>query len=513
MGKVKSTICLVLITLIIVAACFFCTVSFSYADGLHSWHSLVDLTKKDATLGEKSVNGEYSGGSYVAVYYPDGVISAKEYENNVAGYKADIKEYEGQADKQEKLEAAQEKLEEYEGKYTAYGSLYLETEKVMENGKVSEDFKTSFAQNVCALKERYGALNIDGAKLSVRDELTVQATLPFKMSSQNAIYNWFAYTGEFTVFYGSSADSATKILPESKKDAVINDYVKSASTRRSADGQYYVSISFTSAGAEAIKSATEEASSSYLYFKVGDDSVISLTVDSQIDQKTLYIGGNSVYNDETANAAAALINSALNGTQTDLSMTCGDIYQLPASFGNNALMLLYIAFGVCFVGMLVFFFVRYGLLGFANLYTYLIFLFGMLVSVYAISFLYIGVGTALALLLTSVLLCVSTAVTYEYARKQYETGKTIAVSVKNGYKKCFWHIFDIHVALALFAIILYAIALPSLSAFAFTLFLGTVFSGVCALAIGRFNWAIMMSLTKNQSGFCRFKKEEVEDDE
>ncbi|MDE7158305.1 MAG: hypothetical protein K2N74_01900, partial [Clostridiales bacterium] len=498
--------------LIIVAACFFCTVSFSYDNGLHGWHSIVELTDKDATLGG-TVASDYKGGSYVAAYYPEGVITAKEYENNIAGYKADIKEYEGQADKQKELEDTKQKLEEYEGKYTAYGSLYLETEKVMDGDKVSEEFKNSFAKNVCALKERFGALNIDGASLSTKDEFTVEAVLPQKMSGQNSVYNWFAYTGEFTVHFGSDEDSATKVLPENKKDAVITDYVKSAGTRRAADGQYYVSVTFTSAGAEAVKSATTEASSSALFFKVGDDSVISLSVDSQLDQKTLYIGGNGVYTQETASATAALINSALKGTQTDLKMTCGDVYQLPASFGNNALMLLYIAFGVCFAAMMVFFFVRYGLLGFVHLYTYLIFLFALLVSIYGISFLYIGTGTALAVLFTSVLLCVSNAVTYEYARKQYATGKTMAVSIKNGYKKCFWHIFDIHIALATFAFILYAIALPSLSAFAFVLGLGTLFSGVCSLLIGRFIWAIMMPFAKNQSKFCRFKKEEVEDDE
>ena len=36
MGKVKSAICLILTTLIIAAACFFVTVTFSYDDGLHT---------------------------------------------------------------------------------------------------------------------------------------------------------------------------------------------------------------------------------------------------------------------------------------------------------------------------------------------------------------------------------------------------------------------------------------------------------------------------------------------
>lgn len=524
MGKVKSAICLILTTLIIAAACFFVTVTFSYDDGLHTWHSLINLTKKDATLGGTLLNGDYTGGSYAAVYYPEGVITYNEYENNLEGYDAAIGEYESRiaseqdAKKVEELKKSlkdtQDKRGEYAEKYTRKGTLCFETEKAIENGEISDEFKASFRSNVTALKERFGALDLDGAKLSVLDGYTVQVTLPQMMSSQSAVYTWFAYTGELTVLFGTDEDSATKVLPENKRDSKIGDYVKGFSTRAAADGQQYVSVAFTAAGAEAIKTATAEPeSSSALYFKVGDDTVISLRVESQLDQKTLYIGGNDVYNSETVAATTSLLNSALKGTQAELKMTVGDMYRLPASFGDNALMLVYIAFGVCFVGMMVFFFARYGLLGFVHLYNYLIFLFALLICLWGIPFIYLSAGTVLAVLLTSVLLAVSTAITYEYARKQFATGKTMSVSVKNGYKKCFWHIFDIHIALAAFSFVLYAIALPGLSAFAFTLGLGTLFSGVCALAIGRLNWASMMAFTKNQSGFCRFKKVEVEDDE
>lgn len=518
MGKVKSAICLILTTLIIVAACFFVTVTFTYDDGLHSWHSLINLTKKDATLGGTLVNGEYSGGSYVAVYYPDGVISESEYENNLEGYDAAIEEYEARIaageDLQESLQETQDKRTEYAEKYTKVGSLRLETEKAIKDGKVTDEFQTNFNNNVSALKERFGALHIDGAKLTVRDGYTVQATLPQMAGSQDAVFTWFAYTGELTVLFGTDADSANKVLPENKRDAVITDYISSVSTRTAADGQHYVSVTFTKEGAAVINTATADASSSSaLFFKMGDDTVISLRVDSQLDQRTLYIGGNNVYTEETVAATAALLNGALKGTPTELKMTCGDVHQLPASFGDNALMLVYIAFGVCFAGMMAFFFARYGLLGFVHLYNYLLFLLALLIAVWGVPFLYLSTGTVLAILLASVLIAVSTAVTYEYARKQYATGKTMAVSVKNGYKKCFWHIFDIHIALAAFSFILYAIALPGLTAFAFTLGLGVLFSGVCTLAIGRLNWAAMMSLSKNQSGFCRFKKEEVEDDD
>ncbi len=179
MGKVKSAICLILTTLIIAAACFFVTVTFSYDDGLHTWHSLINLTKKDATLGGTLLNGDYTGGSYAAVYYPEGVITYNEYENNLEGYDAAIGEYESRiaseqdAKKVEELKKSlkdtQDKRGEYAEKYTRKGTLCFETEKAIENGEISDEFKASFQSNVIALKERFGALDLDGAKLSVLD--------------------------------------------------------------------------------------------------------------------------------------------------------------------------------------------------------------------------------------------------------------------------------------------------------------------------------------------------------
>ena len=155
-----------------------------------------------------------------------------------------------------------------------------------------------------------------------------------------------------------------------------------------------------------------------------------------------------------------------------------------ALYGDSALVYMYIAFGVLFVAMMVFFFVRYGLLGFVHLYTYLLFLLVTLLCMWSLSFITISTGTFAAVLLASVLLSASQAIVYENARKEYAAGKTVAAAVKNAYKKCFWHIFDLHIVVAGVSFITYAIALTQLSGFAFMLGLCTLFSGICALAVG-----------------------------
>ena len=86
-------------------------------------------------------------------------------------------------------------------------------------------------------------------------------------------------------------------------------------------------------------------------------------------------------------------------------------------------------------------------------------------------------------------------------------------SVKEGYKKSFWHVFDLHIVIAVLSFIVYGIGLSNLSLFAFILGLGTIFSGLACLGLNRLTWAAMMSFTPKKGAFCNFKREEVEDDD
>ncbi len=489
MNKTKSAICLVLITILIAVLCVASTVSFSYGtDGMHTYNSFIRVMDKDAGMG----------GGYTAVYYPEGVISAEEYETNV------------------KKEPDEEKRAEYEDKYTSYanGAIYLEKEKVFgkDTQEASEEFKTSFANGVSAITRRFERKCIPGARVEVSDGFTVRVTLPALAENPGTALSFFGYSGEFSVAYGSDLDSASTIMPKKPSES-IKEYVKGAYSRVSQDTAFVI-IDFTDKGREAIKSATASAtssSSSTMFFKVGDDQVIGLTVSEAIDQSTLGISGS--YTADSADTVAVLIDEALNGVQTDLAMSVGEVKIYESGFGGMSLTFLYIAIGVAMLAMAAFFLIRYGLLGFSHIYSYLSFALCMILCVAFVPFLYLSAGTVAAFALTSVLLCMSNIVCYEYARKEYALGKTMTSSVKTGYKKCFWHIFDLHIAVALLAFLIYAIALTELQTFAFVLGIGAVFSGVCSLAVNRFCWAITMIFNKNKGAFCRFKREEVETDD
>ena len=502
MGKVKSAICLILMSLLIAVMCFFCTVSFKLND-IDTFYSTLNLTGKDITLGSELDEENYIGGGYSAIYYPEGVIPAKEYEDNLSAYQA--------AEDTEKVEEYQEKYPEA----LKVGGLYLEKEIASEDGQtVSDAFKEKIAKTFSVIKDRYEALRIDGMKIEVVSDYALRVTLPQIYSAGSYALLAMTYTGAMTVSVGSSADSATQVFPENKKNAVIGDYVKGFSSRTAADGTAYVGITFTKLGREVMKEQTANAgsSSTSVFFKVGDNTPVQFSVSSQIDQNTMYISGS--FTKESAKATCVLMNSALqNGLEGDLSVTYGDMLILPATYGSNALLFVYIAFAACVLAMAIFFFARYGTLGFAHLYTYLMFLFAMLLCIWAIPFLYISVSSVLGLLFASIVLGVGNALPYEYARREYAAGRTMTASVKSAYKKTLWHVIDLHIVLAAIAFIIYGISFTGLATFAFTFGLGVGFSAICSLLVGRLAWASMMSFTKKKGSFCRFKREEVEDDD
>lgn len=485
MSKVKSAVLLVLATIIIAVLCAMCSASFPIPNSVNEYHSVVSIIAKDSTLG----------GGYYVTYYPEGVISAEEYVANSNAFGSDT-----------------EAKEKYQAKYVSYGTgaIYLEKETVFdeEANEVSESFKEDFDAAATAVRERYEAQHIAGVKVEVCDDYTIRVFLPDLLESPSTTLAFFSYTGEFSVAYGSESD---KVIEADRRNT-INDYVKGVSARTVQDTSYVV-IHFTDLGREALKEATSAAAeeAGTLYVMVGDNAVISLTVSSQIDQNDLYISGN--YTAETSGAVSILLDKAVNGTQTDLKLTAGDARYLEAQWGENTMLFVYIGLGAFALLSALFFFVRYRALGFAHLYAYLLYLPSMALCLAFISFLHLGVGGVAAIVLSSVLMCVSNASVFEAAKKEYALGKTMVSSVKTGYKKCFWHIFDIHIALALAAVLTFAIALTELQVAAFVFLLGVIFSGVCVLGVTRLMWASMMSLSKKKEAFCNFKRGEDYDDE
>ena len=509
MGKIKSTIALICITLLVAVLGFFCLASFYYGeDDMNKFDSVLTMTEKDFNLGASyGASGTgYMGGGYAAVYYPEGVISAKQYQDDLGQYAAD----------------ETDKIAKYKDKYVSYagGTLYLEKEVVCkkDSTEISEDFISNFNAVAEMMAKRVERLDVGGARVDVKDDFTVRVVLPATMDSSSYSYVLQAlpYSGELTVSYGSDEATATTVLPR-RANEPITDFVKSARAT-SMNGSPYVVIRFTQLGEEQLHIATAPDGngtvSGTLYFKVGGETFLSLSMSEQVDDNKLYISSSS-YTKEMAAAVAATLDTSIEGTGKGFTMEIQELYHYTAGYGELALTLVYAAVGATMLGMMIFFLIRYRVLAFANLYSFLLVLFPMILCVWAIPFTYIGVETVMAVLLAGVLLSVSNAVVFETARKEYAQGKTLGASVKAAYKRLFWTIFDIHIVVALLSFMVFFVAVTNLSVFAFVLGLATVFSGICSLGVNRFFWAVMSGLSKKPAALGGFKrsKEAFEDED
>ncbi len=492
MGKTKSAVYFVLITIVLAVLCAWCSVSFPA--GIYSVNSVISAIDRDAVLG----------GTYTVVYYPEGVISAEDYEANLLG---------------------ESDPDEYKAKYQSYGTgaIYLEKESVLDGDKISAEFIDSFNRNVTAIRARFEAYGLEGTRVEVADDYTIRATVPDfiwdkldqtqKDQSESfdvmgSLFAKMALTGAPTVAYSNET------IIENSDEMKYVDYVSGVSYQYANDTAIVV-ISFTDKGRALIKEKTAGATSSStatLQFKIGDESAIELTVTEVLDQPALYINGGGLTS-RTAPVIALVLNDAIHGTNTDLALTTGVLQTLPSTNGDNTMLFIYIGLGALMLASAIYFFVRYHKLGAAHLYGYLTYAVGMVICVSFIPFLNLGVAGVAAIVATSLLLCVSNAVAFEYAKKEFALGKTMTSSVKTGYKKCFWHLFDLHVALAIASILVFAIALTELQTFAFIFFLGVVFSGVCSLGLTRFYWYLMMGMWKKKDGFCNFARNEEDEDD
>ncbi len=509
MTKVKSAVALILSTILILGLCFICTVSFSYGvDNMNTFNSVVSRMAKDANIGNSYASGErYVGGGYSAVYYPKGVISAQEYSDNLEGL---TDAAQADPDNAEKAEAVTEYTENHVRYPDENGALYLEKETVYgkDGTEISEEFKTEFQNALSLVRNRVERLHVEGAKVSVRDDYSIAVALPAYSDATAIALNYFAYTGDFMLKYGSDAASATPITLA--KGETIRDYVRGA-RYMAGNNSAAVVVDFTGKGKKVLSGWTDTAAETAvtLYFYVGENTVISLSVNEKIDSSTLYISGN--YTEGSAKAVALTMDSAINGEKTDLTFTVGDTIRREAQFGNLALTLLFAAFGALYLGLAVFFFVRYRALGFVFLYSSLLWLFSMILLVWAIPFLHLGVETFIAAALAAVLLAVTTVMTYESVKKEYAFGRTMAASLKTGYKRVLLPVLDVHVVLALISFITFFIALTELRVFAFTFGLGVVLSFL-AFALGRFFWSVFMIYAKDKGKFCNFKREDSDDE-
>ena len=490
MGKKKSVVLMVLLTIVIVALCLITAFpAFAVPGTVKKWNPAVKQYDFGADLS----------GGYYAYYYPKGVISEAEFSDLTA---------------------------EDQANYQKVGGLYMskdEDDNILDaEGNVTSEFKTAFEAATEEICNRYAKKQYSDFKVSVYNEYALRVELPAYEMSKNQndsssyvsqVITLFSLTDELLI-----AEGETTV--EELKEKEISDLIKSVSL----DTEYevvYLSIKFTKLGKEMVKDFVENGSSSdsastSLNFKMGDNTVLSVSASQITENNNIRYPLANESEIRHAETLEILFSSALKGG-FDIQfneVTTSEIRSFDSVYGDNATLFLYIMILVAMVGMATFAIVKAGRYGVVNLYTMLSY---FIVTALCFAFITEGVfevslGTAFIFLAGLALTNVLNAHVYNAIKAEFMLGKTVESSVKGGYKKTLLGIVDIYAVLLLGGIAL-LIGGAGLHTFAAQALICIVTGAFINLLWARVINYIFLSASKDKYKYFRFVREEDDDDE
>ena len=495
MGKKKSVVLIVLSTIVLAALVFISVASFPLGTPYY-FQPLLGLIDLSTDLG----------GGYYTVYYPEGVISEKEYDALVADYEARLETPDTSDDVADPAD-----------EYTRHGGVYLSADITASDGSVTERFAAEFDTAYRILQERFEQKNLSGHAVKLQDDYTVRVEVPATTEDASTLFDTFAYSGELRF-----TDEHFETLMDGNAR-----YVKSAEAVQMTEDTYGVAINFTAEGqarfyevttelaaaASSDSTGSDEHNHTMFYLCIGEDRLLYAEVSEAMNQPTVYISGS--FNEvESAETVAVLINSALADEDVfSIELNAPYVYSLAPTMGENAGLWVAIAFGVLSLAMIVWSLVRYKGMGLAHVYGFLTFALVYILCISLIGGVALNIGGVLAILFAGAMMCGFDWFAFKNIRDEFATGKTLTSAIKSGYKKSLSLTLDAHIVLFLASLILYFASFGAAHAAALILMLGVVISAACTLGVTRFFLYIWLSQAKRKIAFCNFKREEAEEDE
>ena len=511
MGKKKSTVLMVLLTILMAVLCAITVFPTTPIPGtVFIWNPAVMQYDFGSDLG----------GGYYTYYYPTGVISETEYKE---------------------LEA------EDQEDYVQHGGLYINTDPmygIVDDSEPDEDnngfvdaFEEQFKSAVAVISERYAKKGYSDFRVAVVDDFALRVQIPASektdltsaFDNACATFGLFSNTGEMTI---TLTDSVVSELNEYEISEIINEF--------SVHTQYnvaYLKVTFSSVGEEIVNRfleevyaaniETESSSSSQaedvtLKIMLGDEAFVTLdqsSVDNGLfyNEREVRVPMKSIDDIDYVETLVVLLNSAMYNAEgfdfTFESIATSEVRTFGTILGVDTLFLLYIALAVVILVAIVYAVVRMGKFGVASAYSTVAYL---IVTGICFAFITGGVyeitlGTALMFALGLMLVTVMDTFSYKAIKEELALGKTVFSAVKNGYKNSIMFTVDVYAVLLLGAIAL-LIGVPALQTFATQAMICIITGAFCNLLGTRCVSYMLLSASKDKYKYFRVVREDNDDE-
>ncbi len=501
MGKKKSVVLMILLTIVIGVLCAltaFPAFTLPGTNGVKKWNPVVLQYDLSADLG----------GGYYAYYYPEGVISEAEYQNNVAVLEGEEKT-------------------DYEQSYMQVegSSLYFSTDEKLNvtiGGELSADFISAFDKASKEIANRFADKQYSDYRVSVVDGYALKIQLPASENSDkaSAALAYLANTGKMTIKKGGEV---IDMLQE--EGATVNDVIKriSIGTRYKAA---YLSIRLTDEGEDMIESVKGSLSASTaaqssadtstlttLDIVIGDETIAQVYSDSVMHDNEIRVLFVDEVNKDYIETVKILMESAMTTGGFDITFEADAVRVYEPVYGDNALTLLFIAIGVVIVATVIASIIKMGKFGVVSLYATLSY---CIITLICFAFITSGtfevsLGTVLVFLLGLLLVNLLQTVIYKAIKEKKAQGKAVISAVKGGYKDTLGTIIDIYAVLILGSLAL-LIATAGLRTVALQALICFIAGAFINLLWARFINFTYSSAHKDAYKYYRFVREDDDDE-
>lgn len=495
MGKKKSIVLMVLLTIVIVILCAITVVpSFAVPNTVKIWNPVI--SKYDL--------GTDLDGGYYAYYYPTGVISEVEYKN---------------LDKED------------QASYQNHKGLYLNTDRelgiVNQDGSISKDFEENFAKATAEICARYSAKAYSDYRVSVVDDYALAIHVPASETTEGqsafqsayTTFGQFAKTGALEIKMGDA-------LVEERLDYDVDEIIKEFSVYTQNEVAC-VQVKFTDVGKEMIKTYKEEGAKTNeetsetetLKILIGEEVVLDIQAsDQHITSKNVVRYAMAMETEKNyVETVVILLNSALHNGGFDIEFNAvsnSQVRTYAAVYGENTLKLVYIALAIVLVFLILFTVAKMGGFGVSCAYStvsYLIIV-AMCYAFISGGVFEITIGSILMFLLGLVIVNVLNMHIYGAIKHEFELGKTVESAVKGGYRKTLMSVIDVYAVAVLGAAAL-LIGVAGVHTFALQALICLVTGAFCNLLWTRAINIMLLSASNDKYKYFRFVREEDDDDE
>lgn len=503
MGKVKSAIITALLVAAIIVLGLFATVSFPVvgSDGIQ---------KIDSFISRIHLDGNLTGEAYT-VLYPEGVVTASDYE---LGMPED-----------------ETKRQEYIDKYSQYGNYYIEKDSILDGG--IEQFTADVKKDAAVLNDRFSQKGYTSYSVAVVDKLAIKITVPtgftyseYKEYDSTGRTNdteqieqsiaLLSYSGELTL-RNTEVGNANSDGILTKLNENASDFFKSVS-KRGVGGSYSIKIKLTDYGKGRLREISSLVSSAgsdnAIHFYIGDTQLLALTVTEAINQKTFYIPQNT---EDNAADCSIVLNSVVNGNtlshEYDVMTESGAsnviVVTSTAKLGKNAAIFFGCAILAILVAAIVALCVRYKKLGIVTSLVALVYTLAMII-VLMLTGVQLTLAGAFTAVLGLALLVGSNVAAFENVRRETKKGKTMQSAVKSGYRGLLASILELHIVILVASLFFTLVGKGELAACGLILLVATIASYILYW-FTRFMWYTLSSPARDKFAFGGYKREVIDD--